>query len=172
MKNAYKICGEYTKVYIPHHNIVSVMLIDTEDIELVSQLNSVTYRGDGYARARNPSSKNKEVSIHRYVLGSPIGIVDHINRDRLDNRKCNLRVVTQGENIRNSTIRYDNPLGMKGVIRRYNRYQAWIQIDRKKVRLGTFATLVEAGRARVRAELQYYNSYEVQRTAIKNENIL
>lgn len=59
--------------------------------------------GDGYPMTY---VKGKLIKIHHMVLGKPEkGLVtDHINRDKLDNRKSNLRFVTQRENLLNSTI--------------------------------------------------------------------
>lgn len=47
--------------------------------------------------------KKRTIRLHRLIIGSKDGeIVDHINRNKLDNRRHNLRVVSAGENIRNS----------------------------------------------------------------------
>ncbi|GAH20073.1 unnamed protein product, partial [marine sediment metagenome] len=41
--------------------------------------------------------------------------IDHINRDGLDNRKCNLRPCTNSQNQKNSKLRKDNKSGLRGV---------------------------------------------------------
>lgn len=82
-------------------------------------------------------------------------VVDHINGDSLDNRKSNLRIVTQAENMRN--IMPNNP--MKG-IRTHTlkdgtiRYSARITVNYKTISLGTFDTLEEAQAARKQAEIE------------------
>ena len=54
---------------------------------------------DGYPQSRK---NNRTVLVHRFVANAPPGsIVDHINRIRTDNRRCNLRFVTSSENNRN-----------------------------------------------------------------------
>lgn len=56
----------------------------------------------GYARAK--VKPGKHVILHRFIMGDPPSnglMVDHINRDRLDNRRANLRWVTATENARN-----------------------------------------------------------------------
>lgn len=57
----------------------------------------------GYAVWRGVKDGRKQtIRMHRLITGCPAGrIVDHINHDRLDNRRSNLRVCTQSENMRN-----------------------------------------------------------------------
>ncbi len=46
--------------------------------------------------------KGKKVYMHRLIMNNPIGlVVDHINNQTLDNRRENLRIVSQSENIAN-----------------------------------------------------------------------
>jgi len=46
--------------------------------------------------------EGKKVYMHRFIMGGPKGlIVDHINRQTLDNRRENLRIVTHSENMKN-----------------------------------------------------------------------
>ena len=61
-------------------------------------------------------------------MDCPAGLtVDHINGDRLDNRRQNLRVCTQGQNNCNRLERVDNTSGFRGVSQRKDgRYQAYI----------------------------------------------
>jgi len=54
-----------------------------------------------------------------YVNGSmPCGDIDHLNRDRLDNRICNLRDVGRSVNLKNSSLRGRNKTGVCGVFKR------------------------------------------------------
>lgn len=64
--------------------------------------------------------KRKQYKAHRmawlYVYGeSPDGVIDHINRDKLDNRISNLRCVDQAENSRNATYGENKETGFVGV---------------------------------------------------------
>jgi hypothetical protein len=71
--------------------------IDESDFNLVSA-NGWHVRKDGYVQWRINS---KTVYLHRLLLGAPDGMdVDHINGDRSDNRRSNLRLLTRSENIR------------------------------------------------------------------------
>ena len=80
-------------------------------------------------------------------------VVDHINHNRLDNRKQNLRLCTQGENLRNKKV--------KGVTfdKRRNKWYARIMINRKNLHLGSFDTKEEAIEARKQAEIEYFGEY-------------
>ena len=94
------------------------------------------------------------VYVHGYW---PTGEIDHINRNRLDNRIENIRDVDRVENARNTGTRIDNKTGVPGVsITKQGNYQARIK-DRKKHRcIGTFQTLDEATKTRCMAEERYW----------------
>lgn len=76
-------------------------IIDSEMVHL-GQLNW-SLSGDGYPMTY---IKGKLVKLHHLVLGKPPKgkVTDHINRNKLDNTKSNLRFVTQRENMRNSSL--------------------------------------------------------------------
>jgi hypothetical protein len=62
--------------------------------------NSQTYRVQSHAGSSG--GKQRSISLPRFLLQPLPGfVVDHINHNALDNRRCNLRVVTQSENVRN-----------------------------------------------------------------------
>jgi hypothetical protein len=76
--------------------------IDSDDYELVSKYK--WHRNDlGYAVWRGiVDGKKQTIRMHRLIMGAPKGmVVDHINHDTLDNRKSNLRICLQAENMRN-----------------------------------------------------------------------
>lgn len=90
----------------------------------------------------------------------PEGDIDHINRDRSDNRLENLRAVNRSENLHNSPNRKKS--GVKGVSlvspswqkRTKNIWRASIMINYKRYYLGAYATFEEAVKARKQAELE------------------
>lgn len=87
--------------------------------------------------------------------------IDHINRDRSDNRWCNLRLVTRTQNNMNMSIRTDNKSGCKGVGCRKDtgRWYARITVERRVILLGHFDTFAEAVAARQAAEQQYFGEF-------------
>jgi hypothetical protein len=71
--------------------------VDEDDYEWLSQYN--WYFHDGYASTR---IEGKTVYMHRLVMATPRGMhTDHLNHDKLDNRKKNLRICTREENMQN-----------------------------------------------------------------------
>lgn len=94
----------------------------------------------------------QRVLLHRYVWAISHGcwpvhmIVDHINRDRLDNRVGNLRLCTASDNAKNKTASTTRTLP-KGVRKSGNKYTAHITADGVKHKQGPFETVDEAQRA-------------------------
>ena len=79
----------------------------------------------------------KRVKMHHFLIGKEEEkYVDHINRDRVDNRKENLRFVTPQQNRFNT--------GAKGYRKRGEKWDAQIMLNKKQIHLGTFETEEEA----------------------------
>ena len=89
--------------YILLTNSTLKAIIDDDDFEVVSRSRWNLNLAKGYAyRAIRVNGKICTVYMHRLVAKTPIGMqTDHINRDRLDNRKENLRICTNQENQMN-----------------------------------------------------------------------
>ena len=87
--------------------------------------------------------------------------VDHINGNPLDNRKANLRLVTNQQNQFNSKNTGSGDNSRKGVSFRKdrNKWRAYITLNGKQIALGSFDTEAEAIEARIQAEEKYYREY-------------
>lgn len=107
------------------------------------------------------SVKGRYYVAHRlaflYMIGRwPVGDVDHINQDSLDNRWANLRECSHAENGRNQKKYTNNSSGSTGVIQRANgRWRARIFIQGKHINLGTFDSFEEAVAVRNLANKEY-----------------
>ena len=84
----------------------------------------------------------------------PSSDLDHIDRDKLNNRIGNLRVVTRAENARNARRRRDNTSGVTGVSwrKRGGRWVSFINADGRRHHLGQFESIESATVARRTAE--------------------
>ena len=117
-------------------------LVDDEDFDRV---NALSWYFNGRYAARKDS--NGTMLLHRFIMNTPSDMVtDHINGNRLDNRKDNLRICTQSQNRANSRISITNTSGYKGVCydKRLKKYRAYIRKDGIMHNLGLFVTAKEA----------------------------
>lgn len=116
----------------------------------VSRLGSRRWfrRPDGYvARSTTVMGQPKTLYIHRDILNPRQDLeVDHINGDKLDNRRVNLRSVTRSENLQNSGPRKTNKLGVRGVYfdPTKNRFRVYKTINGVKKHLGDFHKIDDA----------------------------
>lgn len=145
------------KIKSPKYGIHYV-LVDKEDMKLFDKTKLYLHHVGQFLYVRvNPS----KISLHRLIMGIPQDkVIDHINRDTLDNRKSNLRICTIQENLRNQK-RPNNKTGKTGVSIAYGgKYSAQIKHNYKKIHLGIFDNLKSAIQARKDAELKYWGSGE------------
>lgn len=101
-------------------------------------------RLSGYVRLK---FKGKRLLAHRvdwflYHGVWPVGVIDHINRNKTDNRICNLRDTTHGENTRNSDSFHKETSGTFRTGK--NRWAARITVNKKTNYLGTYDSLEKA----------------------------
>ena len=118
-------------------------LVDVEDMELIEPYR--WYLNSGYACADNPNGKGKgfhKVYMHRLIMSALKGlVVDHINGNKLDNRRDNLRVCTPAQNAKNRSGAI--PTGMHYMKSR-GMWVAQITNNREHICLGYFKTAAEA----------------------------
>ena len=100
------------KIILPVANLCKVeVLIDKKDKELYDKYNwQIQVYGPSvrvYAivtKKTKGKNVNKTIYLHRYLTKCPKNkVVDHKNGNCLDNRRKNLRICTQSQNIRNSS---------------------------------------------------------------------
>lgn len=94
-----------------------------------------------------------------YCYGQfPNGNIDHINRNRSDNRICNLRIANHVQNGQNLKTYRNNTSGVIGVNwnKRTSKWKSEIDINGKRFYLGLFNTIEEASEARAVAKAKYH----------------
>jgi len=139
--------------------------VDAEDFTWLSQLKwCASYSTSGFYALSgvNVYGKKTTVTMHRLIMNIPRknGLsVDHINHDGLDNRKCNLRVVTHAENMRNTRLRTDSSTGYKGVQKSRDKFMAMLTCHGKTHYIGSFDTPLEAALARDKVAIEVHGEF-------------
>lgn len=135
------------------------VLVDSEDFERIS-LHSWCLSSNGYAK-RGVFNQNKTILMHREVMNLKAGIIDHINGDKLDNRKSNLRLCTISLNGANTRIASNNTSGYKGVHwdTRDKKWLAKICVNQKSMNLGRYENKMDAAVAYNEAAKVYFGEF-------------
>lgn len=143
-------------LYNKDGDIIAETLIDKEDIPKVIN--------DKWCRDKNGYVKNsKQGYLHRILLDETNLFIDHINGDKLDNRKRNLRICNNADNLKNRVkLPKNNTSGILGVRFREdrNKWYAEIQCNKEKIYLGSFSSLEDAIKARLNGELEFFGKYK------------
>ena len=144
--------------------------IDREDLARVVAFKwqAETHRHTHYAGTSIKTGKSfKRIRLHRLIMNVISGqAIDHINGDGLDNRRSNLQLISQAQNISKAryTPRTDKTSPFRGVSLHYTNngvsrpWAAQISVHGKKTFLGYYASPEEAARAYDKAALDLRGS--------------
>lgn len=156
-RNEYVIKEDYAELYIldKYSNIKQVAIIDIEDIERLKQYSFRTHN-KGYI---STSIKGKTKYLHQIIYGNRRDgfEIDHINRNKLDNRKSNLRECTHIDNTHNRIK--ENKYTQQGItkLKRLKKKPYHVRVANKHI--GYYATIEEAVQARIKAEKEIYKEF-------------
>ena len=131
--------------------------IDAEDFEKINKYNWHCQKDGNTYYARTVVNK-KHYSMHRIIMKAQQGqIIDHINRNGLDNRKNNLRFCTIRENSLNRKINIRNKTGYTGISidKQSGKYKVTFEKYRKSYHGGYFEKIEDAIKARKLLEAKY-----------------
>lgn len=140
------------------------VLVDDEDcVRLVHGTWLVAYHKNASRLPRvngRIDGGKQRVDMARWLLNAPPDMeVDHINGDTLDNRRCNLRLCTHAENMRNKRPCRKKSSAYKGVYWFRDKWRAYITVAGKAHFLGGFDSELDAALAYDRAAVELHGQF-------------
>lgn len=135
--------------------------VDEEDILYLLLLTNGWYKeSNGYVRA---SIKCVKYYMHDIIV-KRMGLiktyqVDHKDRNRLNNKRDNLRLATNGQNKANSRVSKNNELGIKNIRWENNKYRVDFVYNFKRLHIGQFENIQDAIEARDIARKKYFKEF-------------
>ena len=156
--NTYDLTHEYG---IGYTNKNQPFYFDKEDYDKIKDY--TWHYKEGYVES---VSFGEKIKMHNLIIQTEDDyVVDHINRVKYDNRKENLRVVKQSDNVKNVGLRKSNTSGITGVCYRKDceKWSSYIRCDNKIYRLGTYKDKNDAIVARLKAENEYFKEFAPQK---------
>jgi len=158
--NTYDLSGSYG---IGYTSKGEEFYFDLEDYEKIKEYCWLYSNGYVISNLYLGNSNSKCVTLSRLLMEAPEGyVVDHINHDKRDNRKINLRIVTVSQNGMNMIPPQDKEYECRGI--EYNsKVEKWVSritVNNKRISLGYFNILEDAITTRKEAEEKYYGEYK------------
>ena len=152
--NKYDLSGEYGIGYTLKGE---AFYFDLEDYDLIKDY--YWYITDsGYVKT---CYNRKGILFHRLVMNvlDSKYLVDHIAHITVDNRKSQLRIVTDSENQMNKCLQSNNKTGVPGLIKKDDRWEVYITVNKNCIFLGSSKNKEEAIKIRRDAEEKYFGEY-------------
>lgn len=170
-KNRLILKDSYVEVVIIKNKQEYYVKIDNEDVCKIEKY-KWHLNDSGYAVA---TINYKHIRMHKLIINAFDCEIDHENRDKIDNRKFNLRKTEHIDNSTNTPIRINNNSGIIGVSYddKNNKWRSSITVNFKSHNLGRYINIEDAIVARLKAEVLYFNpEYAPQRHLFNNYNIM
>lgn len=148
------------------HFGTSEYLFDLEDLCLIQSRNWYPDKDEYLVCGYYYFGRYQISRFHRIAMHAKPGeIVDHIDKNRKDNRKSNLRICVFAENNRNRGIYSTNTSGVTGVFfdKERGMWLAHISYNGKRVYLGRYVHKADAVKARIEKEIELFGEYAPQR---------
>lgn len=157
-----------------YHDFAEIILYDKGHVEksrYIIDLNDVSKcknikwseHIEGYVWGK---IRGKIIFIHNYLLNNTSKkiVVDHIDGNKKNNRRINLRKATYSQNNMNAKKRKTNTSGKAGISFNQNRgkFETYINVNKKRIFLGYFDEFINATQARKDAEIKYFGEYRYE----------
>ena len=154
--------------YIPlTHGLYAT--VDAEDYEWLSQYRwharfhkrcDTVYAARARVYRENGKVHRRIVTMHREIMKPPEGmVIDHINGNGINNRRCNMRTCTQAQNVLNRRACPTAKSRFIGVFPRGDKWRAAIRYKKRQFHIGTFDDEVEAAKARDRKAIELFGQF-------------
>lgn len=151
MENQYEIRGDVVAIFLDSkkHGRCET-LIDVKDLPRAASIAHGWYkttRNYVAASRKGPGGKIEIISLHRFLMLPPYGWqIDHINRNTLDNRRENLRIVLACQNAQNKNNNSRNTSGHRNVywFRQCKKWGVRIHVGGKGIFGGLFSNIEDA----------------------------
>jgi hypothetical protein len=141
---------------------IIIFKIDEEDFQKIKKYKwKAVYSPKTKSFYIASSVNDRNIYLHRFLLNNPDGFfVDHINRNTLDNRRCNLRVCDNSQNSMNK-IKKKSKSNYKGVYQRNDtkKYEASICVRGKRIKLGCYENEDQAAIAYNMASIAHHGEF-------------
>ena len=167
--NSFKLVGDTAIFEVYNHKCepVAEFLVDKDDLPLVRYKKWCLSNTTGYIVTGNNIGANKRISLHLFLLHGEVPsnfFIDHINNNKLDNRRCNLRETTIAQNAQNKSLQTGdrkNTSGVAGVCwsKSRNMFEVEIRYNNKRLHLSRFFKFQEAVYVRFVAEIILFKEY-------------
>ena len=157
--NEFKVVGDVATIYTKRNNgdISGFFIIDKSDLDSVITRKWRLWHGRFYTGVQKPMP----ITDFLFPEKESCLVIDHINHDPSDNRRSNLRIVTQQQNICNKSIVGTNSSGVSGVWfdKARDKWSCEIKFNYKKIHLGRYNAFEDACFARYVAENLLFGEY-------------
>ena len=171
--NKYDLSGEYG---IGYTSKGEHFYFDLEDYDKIKEY-CWHIKSDGYVATnsliKNTGRKRFTILMSKLIVGLDTNelFVDHINHNRFDNRKINLRIVTKSQNRMNHALPSNNTSGESGVSwdEKSQKWHSRIGYNNQEITLGFYNDFNEAVDARKKAEDKYFGEYSYDNSINRGE---
>lgn len=163
-KNEYEIIeNKYAEIILKNakHEEVARTIIDIEDLEKVLKTKWRFEKSWGYVSS---NSEEKYILLQNFILNKK-GLIDHIDRNPLNNRKNNLVPSNKSLNAHNAGLRSNNSSGVTGVSfhKGLHLWRSYITWNKKRIELGFFKDFKTAVQARLNKEKEFLGNSAPQK---------
>ncbi len=170
----YNVFEKKDDYYIGYTTKNEEFYFDIDDFDKVSQYCWFKIKRGYIVTNTNINGKKKRLKLHHLIMNNQKG-VDHIKPNKIDNRKSNLQICTQQNNLIKKSIQRNNTSGIIGISwdKRKCYYHTYITIDGKRKNLGYFNhnEFEKAIICRLKAEKEYFKEFAPQKHLFKQYGI-